>query len=149
MEITVTRQQFITKAREWVGTPYHHQARLKHVGCDCIGLIVGVAREFGIEIDHEDFLHYGRSPRGNKLMEHCEKICGQAVQVLLPATIAVFWMNAGTERAQHMGVVTDSTPTTIIHCYNSLGIDRVVEHGLDAVWLKRWICSYNLPFIVD
>ena len=32
-------------ARTWLGTPYHHQASLKGVGTDCLGLVRGVWRE--------------------------------------------------------------------------------------------------------
>lgn len=32
-------------ARSWIGTPYHHQASVKGVGCDCVGLVRGVWRE--------------------------------------------------------------------------------------------------------
>ncbi len=32
-------------AREWIGTPYRHQASKKGVGTDCLGLIRGVYRE--------------------------------------------------------------------------------------------------------
>ncbi|MES2906363.1 MAG: NlpC/P60 family protein [Pseudomonadota bacterium] len=32
-------------ARGWIGTPYRHQASLKTVGADCLGLIRGVWRE--------------------------------------------------------------------------------------------------------
>lgn len=32
-------------AQEWVGTPFRHQAALKGVGCDCVGLLRGVLRE--------------------------------------------------------------------------------------------------------
>ena len=32
-------------ARGWIGTPYRHQASLKGVGCDCLGLVRGVWRE--------------------------------------------------------------------------------------------------------
>ena len=40
----------IAAARGWKGTPYHHQASLKGVGCDCLGLIRGVWRElYGAE----------------------------------------------------------------------------------------------------
>jgi cell wall-associated NlpC family hydrolase len=35
----------VTQARGWIGTPFHHQARLKGIGCDCLGLCVGVALE--------------------------------------------------------------------------------------------------------
>src|SRR5690606_7018860 len=35
----------IAVARSWLGTPYHDQASLKGVGCDCLGLARGVWRE--------------------------------------------------------------------------------------------------------
>ena len=40
----------IAAVRGWLGTPYHDQASLKGVGCDCLGLVRGVWRElFGAE----------------------------------------------------------------------------------------------------
>jgi NlpC/P60 family putative phage cell wall peptidase len=35
----------IAAARAWLGTPYHDQASLRGVGCDCLGLARGVWRE--------------------------------------------------------------------------------------------------------
>ncbi len=35
----------VRRARGWLGTPYHHQASVKGVGCDCLGLIRGLWRE--------------------------------------------------------------------------------------------------------
>jgi NlpC/P60 family putative phage cell wall peptidase len=35
----------IAVARSWLGTPYHDQASLRGVGCDCLGLARGVWRE--------------------------------------------------------------------------------------------------------
>lgn len=32
-------------ARSWIDTPYHHQASVKGVGCDCLGLVRGVYAE--------------------------------------------------------------------------------------------------------
>jgi NlpC/P60 family putative phage cell wall peptidase len=34
----------VAEARSWIGTPYRHQASLKGVGCDCLGLVRGVWR---------------------------------------------------------------------------------------------------------
>ena len=34
-------------ARDWIGTPYLHQASLKGAGCDCLGLVRGVRAELG------------------------------------------------------------------------------------------------------
>jgi len=43
--MTPTRAAVIAEARAWIGTPYRHQASLKSVGCDCLGLVRGVWRE--------------------------------------------------------------------------------------------------------
>jgi NlpC/P60 family putative phage cell wall peptidase len=39
------RTTIIALARTWLGTPYHHQASMKGVGTDCIGLVRGIWRE--------------------------------------------------------------------------------------------------------
>jgi NlpC/P60 family putative phage cell wall peptidase len=39
------RDMIVQEARGWIGTPYMHQASLKGVGCDCLGLVRGVWRE--------------------------------------------------------------------------------------------------------
>jgi NlpC/P60 family putative phage cell wall peptidase len=40
-----TRTTVVSIARTWLGTPYHHQASMKGVGTDCLGLVRGVWRE--------------------------------------------------------------------------------------------------------
>jgi NlpC/P60 family putative phage cell wall peptidase len=35
----------VDRARRWIGTPYVHQARRRGVGCDCLGLVLGVWEE--------------------------------------------------------------------------------------------------------
>lgn len=43
-------QAIVAEAASWVGTPYRHQASLKGVGCDCLGLVRGVWRTIhGVE----------------------------------------------------------------------------------------------------
>ena len=42
--MTLSRQDIVAEARSWIGTPYRHQASLKGVGCDCLGLVRGVWR---------------------------------------------------------------------------------------------------------
>jgi NlpC/P60 family putative phage cell wall peptidase len=42
--MALTRQDIVAEARSWIGTPYLHQASLKGVGCDCLGLVRGVWR---------------------------------------------------------------------------------------------------------
>jgi NlpC/P60 family putative phage cell wall peptidase len=40
-----SEQMAVATARRWIGTPYRHQASLKGIGCDCLGLLRGVWRE--------------------------------------------------------------------------------------------------------
>ncbi len=44
MIMTLNCNAIVTEAREWIGTPYRHQASLKGIGCDCLGLVRGVWR---------------------------------------------------------------------------------------------------------
>ncbi|WP_210485632.1 NlpC/P60 family protein [Microvirga antarctica] len=41
----MTDSPIVAAARDWIGTPYRHQASLKGVGCDCLGLLRGVWRD--------------------------------------------------------------------------------------------------------
>lgn len=46
----ISRAMIVIEARSWLGTPYRHQASVKGVGCDCLGLVRGVWRAvIGIE----------------------------------------------------------------------------------------------------
>ena len=40
----IFRTLIVAETRDWIGTPYRHQASLKGVGCDCLGLVRGVWR---------------------------------------------------------------------------------------------------------
>ncbi|MHC0449485.1 MAG: hypothetical protein ACRY3E_05325 [Candidatus Lariskella arthropodorum] len=35
-------------ARLWIGTKFQHQGRKRGIGCDCVGLILGIASELNI-----------------------------------------------------------------------------------------------------
>jgi hypothetical protein len=43
-----TAADFVAETRAWLGTPFHWQASRKGVGCDCKGLVWGVARALGM-----------------------------------------------------------------------------------------------------
>src|SRR6266478_895343 len=40
--------EIVTEAMAWRGTPFHHSASLKCVGCDCVGLLIGIGKGVGI-----------------------------------------------------------------------------------------------------
>ena len=43
----INRDAISQTAITWLGTPYLHQASLKHIGSDCLGLVRGVGAELG------------------------------------------------------------------------------------------------------
>ncbi len=43
--MALSRSEILSAARGWIGTPYRHQASVKQVGCDCLGLVRGVWRD--------------------------------------------------------------------------------------------------------
>jgi cell wall-associated NlpC family hydrolase len=43
------RQHIVDTARGWLGVPYRHQGRRKDKGVDCVGLIIGVGAELGLQ----------------------------------------------------------------------------------------------------
>jgi NlpC/P60 family putative phage cell wall peptidase len=122
-------------ARTWLGTKFHHQGRKKHVGVDCIGLVIGVARELGFEV--EDRLDYARQPSGGQLEAALAKY-------LLPCNlqvgcVALFKIKS---EPQHVGIVSDyGDGFGLIHAYAQSR--KVVEHGLDEFWKKRLVACYR------
>lgn len=114
-------QQVISIAREWLGTPYMHQASLKGVGVDCIGLVIGIWRElYGGE--PEDFKLPPYSPRwaeetGDELMvtiarKYLEEIpLGEQI----PGDVLMYRMFR-RGMTKHAAIMISAD--TIIHAYN-------------------------------
>lgn len=135
-------ENIVTQARTWMGTPFHHQARLKGKGCDCLGLIVGVVDELGLKdksgvaLAAYDEVTYSREPDGAYLTE---KLTGLLEEVPIAEAragdMALFKVR---ENPQHLAILTDYEGTLgMIHCFAQAR--RVVEHRLDAEWQSRLI----------
>jgi NlpC/P60 family putative phage cell wall peptidase len=124
------------KAREYLGTPYHHIGRKKGIGVDCIGLISGVAQELGMT--YHDLKVYSQRPDGVTLLREFDK-CLTRVPTHQPGDVLVFRFR---KFATHAGIVTDYG---LIHTYATVG--KVVEHVLDATWERRIVQAYRFPGI--
>lgn len=135
----VTRERFIAEARSWLGTPYQHQGRLKGVGVDCIGLLVGVAHALGLS--SADMRDYGRRPDGRLrplLEEHLEAvptIDAQGGDVVLFAWASV---------PIHVGILTAADH--VIHAY--LPNRMVVESRIDEKMRAQIVSAYHIPGVV-
>ncbi len=147
----ITREQVVAEARSWLGTPYHHQAHAKGVGCDCGGLIGGVAVALGLvaadwwDTAFAPFAGYGREPAHGSLL----RVLDTFLRPVDPAQAApgdVLVMRFRRE-PQHLGFLVPYTfgGLAILHALNGLAVREVVEHRLDAGWHKRVTQAYRLP----
>ncbi len=62
--ITENIKKLRESLEEWRGTPFHHHARIKGIGCDCIQFGGGVAIDCGL-IDDFQPPKYSITPAGN------------------------------------------------------------------------------------
>jgi NlpC/P60 family putative phage cell wall peptidase len=137
-----TREQIVAAARSWRGTPYHHQASVRGVGCDCLGLIRGVWREL-LGPEPEAMPAYTRDwgdATGSEPLLAAAKRNLEAIDTESagPGDVVVFRMQAGV--AKHAGVLTDLEH--FIHAREELG---VVEVALTRWWRRRLVAAFSFP----
>ena len=133
----------IAAARSWLGTPYHDQASLKGVGCDCLGLARGVWREV---VGPEPFLiepysrGWGETGQIEVLAEGARRMMREiAMAEIGPGALVLFRM-VPRAIAKHVGVMTG--PDTFIHSYERLG---VIEQPLTLAWRRRIAFAFLFP----
>lgn len=136
----MTRDEFIAQARTWLGTPFHHQARLKGVGVDCIGLLTGVAEEFGMDVSNIPSA-YSRAPDVDMLFREIAQ-SGHLERTSTPAPgDVVFFRVFG--QPTHFGLLTENG---FLHADASFG---VVEVPLDDRWRSRIVGTYKIKALED
>ncbi len=137
----IKMNRLIEETRTWLGTPFHHQGRVKQVGCDCIGLIVGVAAVLGRPEARYDRQDYGRLPDGNRLYHLLKEHCVEVSQGdMRPADIALFRFDSNP---QHVGILSDypGGGLGVIHAYAQAR--KVVEHYLDESWKAKIVAVFR------
>ena len=146
------QQELISEARSWLGVKFAHQGRSKLTGCDCIGLIIGVAGALALRskcgkfITACDYLNYSPLPSDNKLEQELNAHLhyrGKDLSVAVPGDIALL---AFAKNPQHLAIIGDACydgvmAQTLIHAYS--GVGSVCEHRLDARWGRRVVGVYG------
>ena len=126
----MNRIDVVLEARTWIGTPFHHQGRKKSIGVDCVGVVIGVARELGFR--HFDRAGYSRIPGEEFQLEVSRQLVAIPFCELLPGDLLTF---AFKSHPQHIAIVTETAPVRILHSY--LSARRCVEQLLDDIWRSR------------
>jgi NlpC/P60 family putative phage cell wall peptidase len=114
------RAAVIAEAGSWIGTPFHHAARIKGIGVDCLMLLAEVYERAGV-IGHIDppfyvpdwHLHRDAERYLEGLTRYAREIAGPP----LPGDIALFRFG---RTFSHGAIVTDWP--RLIHAYWNIGV---------------------------
>jgi len=133
----------VTLARQWIGTPYHHQASVCQVGCDCLGLIRGVYRAY-TGYDAETPPAYSRdwaevSGSEAMLAAAARHLTPVALEALAPGNVLLFRLKPNAV-AKHSAIL--ATPATMIHATEGV---PAAEVALAPWWRRRLVAAFAFP----
>ncbi|WP_198662596.1 NlpC/P60 family protein [Primorskyibacter marinus] len=137
--------QVVTAARDWLGTPYRHQASMCGAGTDCLGLLRGVWREvIGPEPAIIPAYTFDWSePQGEeRLWAAALAHLSPAEPDMKPGDVLLFRMRNGAV-AKHLGILSEAgNLPAFVHAYTGHG---VVESPLSAPWRRRIVARFRFP----
>ena len=141
--VSISGDQIVATAREYIGTPWTHKGRIKGIGVDCVGLLVGVFSELGLEV--VDNLEYSSGDEiellKKTLKNHGVKRKGKAKK----GDVVVFrnTTSVGSQAMlNHVGIITGDE--TFIHAWSTPSAMRVVETPLDSFWSGFIVATYGI-----
>lgn len=138
-----TRGRVVAVAREWIGTPYHHQASLKGIGTDCLGLVRGVWRElYGRDAEAPRPYTPDWAETGGR-----ETMIEAALRHLVPVPVreadtgdvVIFRLKHSTI-AKHAGIMTGTA--SFVHAIEGA---PVAEVTLTPWWQRRIAAAFRFP----
>lgn len=139
----ITPTDIVAEARSWIGTPYRHQASLKGVGCDCLGLVRGVWRTlYGEEPERmpaysRDWAEAGlRETLAEAGRRHLAPVVRGAMQ---PGDVLLFRWRAGLI-AKHAAIMTSDC--AMVHAHDGAA---VAEVALAPWWRRRLAYVFRFP----
>jgi NlpC/P60 family putative phage cell wall peptidase len=139
-----TREAFLAEARAWIGTPFRHGTALRGLGCDCLGLVVGVRHRLAggdgpapMPAYAPDWAEAGRR---DVLAEACAAAL-PAVEAgdARPGDILLFRWRRGRP-ACHLAILVAAD--RIVHAHVGLA---VVEVFLPLAWRRRVAAVHRFP----
>ena len=136
----------LAEAREWLGTPYVHQASCKGAGTDCLGLLRGVWRVlYGEEpeIVPPYTPDWDEPTRDEVLLRAAQRrLWTKALQEEAPGDVLVFRMrNDGM--AKHLGIQSAiGAQARFIHAYSG---HCVTDSALTVPWRRRIAARLTFP----
>jgi NlpC/P60 family putative phage cell wall peptidase len=145
--MTLTRSAIVAEARAWIGTPYRHQASLKGVGCDCLGLVRGVWRALcGDEPEPAPPYSpdWAEASKRDALAQAGRRHFVEIVPAqFAPGDVLLFRWRA-TLPAKHAAIVT--APDRMVHAHDGAAVTEV---AIAPWWRRRLAFAFRFPGVID
>ena len=133
----------VAAARAWIGTPYHHQASVRGVGCDCLGLVRGVWRDIygaDAEIPPAYTSDWAEALRQETLIDGARRHMAEIpVAEARAGDVLVFRIRPHAS-AKHCGVLSGAD--TMVHAQEGV---PVTEVSLGTWWRRRIVAAFRFP----
>lgn len=130
-------------ARTWIGTPYHHQASVKGVGTDCLGLIRGIWLElYGAESEAPPAYSrdWGEANGEETLLAAARRHLIEVPRAeAKPGDVLVFRIRAGSV-AKHAAL--RASPASMIHAMEGYLVSEIM---LTPWWQRRLVAVFSFP----
>ena len=118
-----------TAASRYLGVPWRHQGRDRKLGIDCVGLLVLVAQDLGLE--YMDKNNYTMRPVPAEMIAVLDACCDR-VEVAEEGDIMAFFC-IGDGWPQHVAI---KTRTGMVHA--TRGARVVVHEAIDEEWMNKF-----------
>ena len=145
-----TRQELADAAKGYIGTPWHHQGRKKGIGIDCVGLLIGVAKEIGFIVrDREGYPLYPNDV-SSMLLEIFDEHKLKRTDEVKKGNILAFCFGKA-KFPSHVGVVVEGGE--MVHAMNfkskSMKLYTVRQHIYNGPWIGRTHSIWEVPGVID
>lgn len=122
----------VAEARRWLRTPFEPQQSCRGAGCDCLGLIVGVARELDLPVARSRFAKIADYQRPDSVMlQHGLAETMDKVEEAEPGDLLLLVV---AHKPQHLAIYCGDN--RMIHTYYA-GPSMVIEAPMGRSWWRQ------------
>ena len=139
----MTGERIVAAARAWIGTPYRHQASLRGIGCDCLGLLRGVWRDtHGPEPEAPPpySRDWAEAAGREALIEAASRHLVPAGDRPIAAGDVLMFRWRRHLPAQHCAIATSAA--AMVHAHEGAAVTEV---EIAAFWRQRLVAVFAFP----
>lgn len=136
------RSLALRHAEGWIGTPYRHQASTRGVGCDCLGLVIGIWREIHGRVPERPGPYspdWAEAGDDRMLAAARRHFLETPTEAAMPGDLVLFRWRADLP-CRHAGILAGGG--RFIHAYQG---SAVVASALVPHWRRRIAAAFRFP----